>query len=62
MKTVLEVNTPQESPPAAFIAVERGLAAAKTMARQLTAEHKRWQMPLLTWKHGQVVKVPISGR
>mgnify|MGYP001324563331 CR=1 FL=1 len=43
-------------------AVQRGLAAAKTMARNLTAEHKRWQMPLLTWKQGQVVKIQVSVR
>ena len=29
-------------------AVELGLAAAKKMARDLRAEHKRWNMPLLT--------------
>jgi hypothetical protein len=38
-------------------AVERGLAAAKAMSKELTAEHKRWNMPLLTWKDGKVVAV-----
>jgi hypothetical protein len=38
-------------------AVELGLAAAKKMSRNLHAEHKRWNMPLLTWKNGKVVQV-----
>jgi hypothetical protein len=36
---------------------ERGLLAAKKMARELRAEHRRWKMPLLTWKDGKVVAV-----
>ncbi len=36
---------------------ERGLLAAKKMARELRAEHRRWKMPLLTWKDGKVVEV-----
>ena len=36
---------------------ERGLLAAKKMARELRAEHRRWKMPLLTWKNGKVVEV-----
>ena len=35
----------------------RGLAAAKAMSKMLREEHRRWNMPLLTWKKGQVVKV-----
>ncbi|WP_367872926.1 hypothetical protein [Luteolibacter sp. Populi] len=38
---------------------ERGLLAAKKMARELRAEHRRWKMPLLTWKDGKVVAVKV---
>jgi hypothetical protein len=34
--------------------IERGKAAAKAMSRELTAEHKRWNMPLLSWKDGKI--------
>lgn len=40
--------------------VERGLIAAKAMSKALTAEHKRWNIPLLTWKNGQVVVVKVK--
>lgn len=33
----------------------RGHAAAKAMAKELRAEHKRWNLPLLSWKDGKVV-------
>jgi hypothetical protein len=33
----------------------RGQAAAKLMSKELRAEHKRWNLPLLTWKDGKVV-------
>ncbi|MBB5038290.1 hypothetical protein [Prosthecobacter dejongeii] len=59
MKSVPKVIPPIHGD---LMAVQRGLAAAKIMARNLTAEHKRWQMPLLTWKQGQVIKVRVSGR
>lgn len=36
-------------------AVQRGQAAAKAMAKDLRAEHKRWNLPLLSWKDGKVV-------
>jgi len=36
---------------------ERGLLAAKKMARDLRAEHRRWKMPLLTSKDDKVVAV-----
>ncbi|MCW1915610.1 hypothetical protein OJ996_18640 [Luteolibacter sp. GHJ8] len=39
---------------------ERGLLAAKKMARELRAEHRRWKMPLLTWKDGKVVAVKVK--
>jgi len=42
---------PNEQP--AFIA--RSQAAAKVMAKDLRAEHKRWNLPLLSWKDGKVV-------
>ena len=34
----------------------RGQAAAKTMAKELHAEHKRWNLPLLSWKNGKIVE------
>ncbi|MEO8617352.1 MAG: hypothetical protein ABI600_19625 [Luteolibacter sp.] len=37
----------------AFIA--RSQAAAKAMAKELRAEHKRWNLPLLSWKDGKVI-------
>lgn len=33
----------------------RGQAAAKAMAKELRAEHKRWNLPLLSWKDGKIV-------
>ena len=41
----------------AFIA--RGQAAAKAMAKELRAEHKRWNLPLLSWKDGKVVATKL---
>lgn len=35
----------------------RGLAAAKAMSKTLREEHRRWNMPLLAWKDGKVVKI-----
>lgn len=43
--------------PGEITSKERGLLAAKKMARELRAEHRRWKMPLLTWKDGKVVEV-----
>jgi hypothetical protein len=37
----------------AFIA--RGQAAARAMAKELRAEHKRWNLPLLSWKDGKII-------
>ena len=37
----------------AFIA--RGQAAAKAMAKEVRAEHKRWNLPLLSSKNGKVI-------
>jgi len=31
-------------------------AAARAMAESLTAEQKRWNMPLLGWKDGKITK------
>lgn len=47
-----KTDLPSKEQPA-FIA--RGQAAAKTMAKELRAEHKRWNLPLLSWKNGKVV-------
>ena len=41
--------------PKKLTPVQRGEAAAKLMAKELTAEHKRWNLPLLSWKEGKVV-------
>jgi len=46
---------PEKKPVASQSPVQRGQAAAKIMARELRAEHKRWNMPLLSWKNGKVV-------
>jgi hypothetical protein len=35
--------------------IVRGRAAAKAMAKELRAEHRRWNLPLLSWKDGEVV-------
>jgi chemotaxis regulatin CheY-phosphate phosphatase CheZ len=39
----------------AMTAIQRGEAAAKLMAKELRAAHKRWNLPLLSWKDGKVV-------
>ncbi len=50
-------TTPKSKAAAkAMTAVQRGEAAAKIMAKELRAEHKRWNLPLLSWKDGKVVK------
>jgi hypothetical protein len=46
-----------ESKP--LTAVQRGQAAAKIMAKELRAEHKRWNLPLLSWKDGKVVATKV---
>ena len=51
LKQVPATRAAKEQP--AFIA--RGQAAAKAMAKELRAEHKRWNLPLLSWKNGKVV-------
>jgi hypothetical protein len=51
LKKALSTRSTKEQP--AFIA--RGEAAAKAMAKELRAEHKRWNLPLLSWKDGKVV-------
>ena len=38
---------------------ERGIAAAKAMSKALLEEHKRWNMPFITWKNGKVVSVKV---
>jgi hypothetical protein len=41
--------------PQPITAVQRGQAAAKTMAKELRAEHRRWNLPLLSWENGKIV-------
>ncbi len=36
---------------------QRGLLAAQAMAKTLEEEQKRWGLPLLTWKDGEVVEL-----
>jgi hypothetical protein len=55
MKTTPKTSSVQSSSNQDF--VTRSQAAAKIMTKQLRAEHKRWNMPLLTWKDGKVVAV-----
>ena len=50
-KPVRSSGTAKEQP--AFIT--RSQAAAKLMAKYIRAEHKRWNLPLLSWKDGKVV-------
>lgn len=57
MKAELKTDHPAVELTEVEKEVELGLAAAKKMARDLRAEHKRWNMPLLTWKDGKVVAV-----
>lgn len=45
------------TPRALLTPDERDKAAAKAMSKALLAEHKRWNMPFITWKNGKVVSV-----
>ncbi|MCW1915607.1 hypothetical protein OJ996_18625 [Luteolibacter sp. GHJ8] len=38
---------------------QRGLLAAQVMAKDLEASHKRWGLPLLTWRNGKIIEVKI---
>jgi hypothetical protein len=53
------MNSKSKSPKApakeTHPSILRGQAAAKLMAKELRAEHKRWNLPLLSWKDGKVV-------
>lgn len=49
--------TTKTTPPVPTAADERGNAAAKAMSKALLAEHKRWNMPFITWKNGKMVSV-----
>jgi hypothetical protein len=51
LKKAPSTRSAKEQP--AFLA--HGQAAAKAMAKELRAEHKRWNLPLLSWKDGKVV-------
>ena len=50
-------SAPEIKPSFPTTADERGAAAAKAMSEELLAEHKRWNMPFITWKDGKVVSV-----
>ena len=53
MKTkTAQTKVTAQLPPTAF---QRGKAAARIMAKNLRIEHKRWNMPLLSWKDGKVI-------
>lgn len=41
--------------PKAMTPIQRGQAAAKAMAKDLRAEHKRWNLPLLSWTDGKII-------
>ena len=41
--------------PQPITVVQRGQAAAKAMAKELRADHKRWNLPLLSWKNGKII-------
>ncbi len=44
--------------PSELTAAEaRGYAAAKAMSKALRAEHKRWNMPFVSWKDGKIVMI-----
>lgn len=51
------LSTAKTAAPPPTAADERGIAAAKAMSKALLAEHKRWNMPFITWKNGKVVSV-----
>jgi hypothetical protein len=55
LKTAEKPRISQEQPE--FIV--RAQAAAKIMAKELRAEHKRWNLPLLSWKDGKVVATKL---
>jgi hypothetical protein len=50
-KTTVKPQISEEQ--SAFLA--RTQAAAKLMAKELRAEHKRWNLPLLSWKDGKII-------
>ncbi len=54
MKATRKSNPYATSLPEEF--VSRSNAAAKIMAKELSAVHKRWNLPLLSWKDGKVVE------
>ncbi|MFT4177073.1 MAG: hypothetical protein QM627_10510 [Luteolibacter sp.] len=54
-KSSAKIPLPENMTPA-----ERGLIAAKAMSKALRAEHKRWNMPLISWKDGKVIEVKVK--
>ncbi|WP_035602692.1 hypothetical protein [Haloferula sp. BvORR071] len=58
MKSVDPRPSPsQETLLQALTPGQRGLLAAQAMAKTLEEEQKRWGLPLLTWKDGEVVEL-----
>lgn len=55
MKTALKSTPGIRTSDASSDFISRTKAAAKTMAKELRAEHKRWNLPLLSWKDGKIV-------
>lgn len=51
LKKAPATRSAKEQP--AFLA--HGQAAARLMANEPRAEHKRWNLPLLSWKDGKFV-------
>lgn len=56
MKSNVKSPSPEKA-EAPMTAVDRGKIAVKAMTKNLTAEHKRWNMPLLVWKNDKTISV-----
>jgi hypothetical protein len=56
MRSTDQPSSKQTASPGAT-AGQRGLVAARAMAKAVEENHKRWGLPLLTWKDGKVVEV-----
>ena len=50
-----DTKSPRPKAKESHPAILRGEAAAKVMARELRAEHRRWNLPLLSEKNGKIV-------
>jgi hypothetical protein len=49
------ISTKPSLSTAPLTPVERGKLAAKAMAKELVSDHKRWNLPLLSWKDGKII-------